>query len=207
MIFLFTRRYAELKVVGITLGVLILLPVIALVVFTSSGLAIIGSALVQVNPASKLVSIFNPTGQKIAELQVVSTWPARGYVSDEFGTYSGFRGNTGVHNGIDIANHSGKPGDPVTPFMSGTVLKVHAADDNICGRYVQIDNGSHITSLYCHLAQVTAETGAAVVPGQIIGRMGSSGFATGVHVHLGIYVYGIAVNPRLFLSGEPESDI
>ena len=201
---IFSPRHMELKIVLATLAVLISLPAISVVVIASSGLSVVSSALVQINPVTKLVEIFDPNGSKVTELQLSTTWPARGYVSSEFGATEPFRSSTGKHTGIDIANLSNKPGDPVTPFAKGKVTAVHDIDDSLCGKYVKLDHGFNVTSLYCHLDSTAAIPGTDVSPGDVIGYMGTTGFSTGVHVHLGIFVYGIAVNPRTFLSGQPE---
>lgn len=206
---LLKRSKTELKIVLATLAVLIILPTVSVVVLASSGSAIVGQALANLNPITHLVEIFNPNGQKVADLQLSTVWPARGYISDEFGAFEKFRqeAGSGPHTGIDIANRWDIPGDPVTTFAKGTVIRVHNTDDNSCGKYVQIAHGNNVTSLYCHLENAVAVEHSDVVPGDVIGYMGQTGFATGVHVHFGMYVYGVAVNPRIFMVGEPEPSI
>lgn len=203
------RSKTELKIVLATLAVLIILPVVSVVVLASSGSAVVGQALANLNPITHLVEIFNPNGQKVADLQLSTVWPARGYISDEFGTFEKFRqeAGSGPHTGIDIANRWNISGDPVTPFAKGTVSRVHNTDDNSCGKYVLVSHGFNVTSAYCHLDNAVAIEHDEVVPGDVIGYMGKTGFATGVHVHFGVYVYGIAVNPRTFMVGVPEASI
>jgi murein DD-endopeptidase MepM/ murein hydrolase activator NlpD len=204
---LLRRSNTELKIVGATLAVLFILPTVTVVVFASSGLSILSNALASLNPITHLVEIFDPDGNKVTDLQLSTVWPARGYVSDEFGTLSEERKGMGLgtHTGIDIANSFGVAGDPITPFASGTVVKVHAVDDGACGKYVLVDHGHHVASVYCHMLEPSTVEQAEVKPGDIIGYMGSSGASTGPHLHFGVYVYGIAVNPRTFMVGEPEA--
>lgn len=205
LIFLIKSTKTELKIVLSTLAALIILPAFSVVVIASSGVSLIGDALAAVNPVTKLVELFDPNGNKIGEVEVTTNWPVRGYVTDEFGTHESWRQKLGlgVHSGIDIAN---SVGEPVTPFLSGTIIYNDDTDDSSCGKSVKIQHDYNITSTYCHLdstAQIQPTT--EVEPGIIIGYLGNTGTSTGPHLHLSISVYGILVNPRTFLEGEPES--
>lgn len=200
----------ELYIVLITLAVLMSIPAAAVVVFADAGIQLISDALVSVNPATRLVEIFDSNGNKVAELELSTNWPARGYVSDEFGTWEAWRKALGLgpHTGTDIANQYGDYGDPITPFMVGKVLYNHDVDDNSCGKHVKLQHEHNITSLYCHLDSTAGITpGTNVKPGDIIGYMGNTGSSTGVHLHFMIQVYGINVNPRTFMVGEPEGSV
>lgn len=89
--------------------------------------------------------------------------------------------------------------------MTGTIAYVDNIDDSSCGKHVKINHEFNITSTYCHMdSAVEWPVGVEVSPGEVIGFMGSTGASTGSHVHLTTRVYGIAVNPRIFLVGEPE---
>jgi murein DD-endopeptidase MepM/ murein hydrolase activator NlpD len=74
------------------------------------------------------------------------------------------------------------------------------------GKYVVIDNGNYITSFYGHLSQILVVKGEEVTQtSQVIGLEGESGSATGPHLHFQTDVFGIPVNPRIFLgSGNPK---
>ncbi len=186
--------------------VLIMLPIMTVTVLASSGIQIVSNALVSVNPLTHEITIHKPDGEVDQILTLTTTWPARGYVSDEFGAFELFRreNNLGPHTGTDIANNFGREGDPITTFAEGTIIAVHDKDDNLCGRYVKIDHGHNIKSLYCHMLEPTATLHAPVKPGDVIGRMGQTGAATGPHVHFQINIYDIPVNARTFVTGEPE---
>jgi murein DD-endopeptidase MepM/ murein hydrolase activator NlpD len=88
--------------------------------------------------------------------------------------------------------------------MEGKVIVVHDVDNDTCGKYVEVQHQYNITSLYCHMSQPEATVGDEVKPGDIIGLTGQTGAATGPHVHFQVMVYGIAVNPRIFMVGDPE---
>ncbi len=200
---LISRKHYELKIVLTTLSVLILLPLISVVVFASAGISLIGSALANLNPVTHLVEIFDPNGHKVADIELSTVWPVAGHISLEFGQpdppYQAH------HTGIDIANPHFRIGDPVTPFAAGKVLLVEERPDNPSGfgEYVLLDNGNHITSLYGHLSETLVVKDQDVKPGDVIGLEGSTGHSTGPHVHFQIMVYGIPVNPRTFMVGNP----
>lgn len=75
-----------------------------------------------------------------------------------------------------------------------------AADKVGYGNQVGIDHGHGFSTSYGHLTSVAATTGAQVAAGQVIGYAGRTGYATGCHVHLMVYVGGKAVDPAPYLS-------
>lgn len=206
---LFRRKNYEIKIVLATLAILIALPIISVVVVAQSGLTIVSNVLATLNPITHLVEIFDADGKKVSEVELSTVWPSRGNISDEFGVITTLRRLLGLggHTGIDIANGFHKEGDPVTPFMIGTVIKSHDIDDSACGKYVKVQHEHNITSLYCHLSKAVAVEQQQVKPGDVIGLMGTTGLSTGPHLHFQVEVYDIPVNPRTFMVGEPEGSI
>lgn len=205
VVWLFKRGNTEIKIVLLTLAVLLALPTATVVVMAASGSSLLSNALARINPITHLVEIFDADGEKVHELELSTTWPTTGYISDEFGTKSTFRRllGLGAHSGIDIANERGQTGTPVTTFMNGRVTRVDDVDDSDCGIAVVIDHGMGISSQYCHLLSTSVSKDIDVVPGDVIGLMGSTGTSTGPHLHFMILVYDIPVNPRMFMVGEP----
>ncbi len=197
---IFSSFKTEVKVVLISLVVLLMLPVIAVAAIASSGLTVVSTALAVFNPITHLVEVHDPNGAIIAQLEATTTWPVRGYVSLEFGERSPYQEH---HTGIDIANPNGQVGDPVTTFMAGKVIKADSSGKSGYGKYVTVDHGNNITSVYAHLFEVKVTEKQDVKPGDIIGLEGDTGHATGPHVHFEIRVYGVPVNPRVFMVGEP----
>lgn len=98
------------------------------------------------------------------------------------------------HSGIDLA---AARGTPVLATMPGTVTVIVSVSGY--GLHVVIDHGSGLSSLYGHLDTVLVENGEEVAAGQVIGTVGSSGNATGPHLHFEIRRDGIAEDPRLDL--------
>ncbi|MEO5949874.1 MAG: M23 family metallopeptidase [Candidatus Saccharimonadales bacterium] len=197
-----TFRNEIMLVLGVIL-LLITLPVIAVVELANVGVSAAASSLVGVNPSNHKVEIYDPKGDLVTTLDVTTTWPVAGVVTLEFGASD--PPYQDHHTGIDIADSYGKIGQPVTTFMPGTVSVVMNVD-NQYGRYVFIDHGNAIQSQYWHLSEALVKVGQQVKPDDVIGLEGATGRATGPHVHFQIDVFGIPVDPRDFISGNPRLD-
>src|SRR5581483_7729376 len=106
----------ELFYIVLTFFCVLLLPVIAVIVMTNSGIDEVSDTLAQYNSKTNTVRLYYPNGTLFKELTLNITWPARGVITNEFGEtrlpYYLF------HSGIDIA---GRKGDQITPFMPGKV--------------------------------------------------------------------------------------
>jgi len=95
-----------------------------------------------------------------------------------------------AHSGTDFR---AKWGTPVKAVLSGKV--VIARDFYLTGKTIIIDHGLGLYSLYAHLSKMKVKEGDFVKGGQVIGNVGSTGRSTGPHLHLGIYVNGLRVDP------------
>ena len=87
-------------------------------------------------------------------------------------------GRTASHEGVDIA--AGQGAD-VLASGGGTVTA--SAFEAAYGNYVVIDHGAGVSTLYAHLESRAAAEGDSVSQGQVIGQVGSTGMATGAHLH------------------------
>lgn len=200
----------ELKIIGITFAVLFILPIFAVVVIANAGIAEVANALVGVNPVTHKVEIKDANGVIVAGFEASTVWPVRGYISDEFGSHDLWRRLMGLgpHTGIDIANERGEPGDPITPFMKGKVIKtIYNTDNSGYGNYVVVDHGRNVISIYGHLSEIKTSKDKDVQPGDVIGLEGKTGTVTGNHLHFEIRVFGIPTNPRTFMVGVPERNL
>jgi hypothetical protein len=99
-----------------------------------------------------------------------------------------------THLGLDLASLAASP---VPAANSGTV--VFANELGIYGQCIIIDHGLGLQSLYSHLSSIGVTVGTQVTKGQIIGRTGTTGMAGGDHLHFGILVNGIEVEPKEWL--------
>lgn len=100
-----------------------------------------------------------------------------------------------VHTGVDLA---APPGTPVHAATGG-IARV-GYDPYGAGLYVAVDFGGQARILYCHLFSAAVTSGEQVMVGQVIGAVGSSGLATGPHVHLEVQVDGRSVDPVTWLA-------
>lgn len=109
-----------------------------------------------------------------------------------------------AHRGVDYA---APHGSDVVAIAAGTV--VSATYDNANGRMVRLRHSSGYESYYLHLSAFASgiRAGAHVAQGQVIGRVGATGLATGPHLHYGLKKNGVFVNPlvehRNLPPGEP----
>lgn len=123
-------------------------------------------------------------------------WPVDAGISTEFGIKRYINGeDAGRHWGFDLP---APEGTPVKATNCGTVLLARS-DFTLHGKTVIIDHGIGLTSLYIHLSSISVKPGDLVKRGQVIGRVGSTGVATGPHLHWGVYVGREAVDPRMFM--------
>lgn len=121
--------------------------------------------------------------------------PAAGRMAGRFGLRRFFNGEPRApHAGFDIAVPRGRP---VVASSGGTVLAT--GDYFFNGKTVFVDHGNGLITLYCHLERIDAEPGETVAKGQRIGLSGSSGRATGPHLHWSVVLNGTMVDPELFL--------
>lgn len=186
----------ELTHVALTFLVVLLLPLVAVIILTQTGINIISDTLVEIDEVSQEVEIKNPLdGSRDTTVSGPFTWPTKGVVTLEFSKSSAYQK---FHSGIDIA---GKRGEPVTPFYPGTVIYAGQITWGY-GKHIIIDHSNNMTSIYAHLDSMYVVPGQEVKPGDIIGGQGNTGWTvgpTGVHLHFQINIYGVPVNPRVFL--------
>lgn len=118
--------------------------------------------------------------------------PSVGDLSTQFGSGRAVNGGPvgGFHSGADIANDLGTP---VMAAGPGRVAFVEAHP--IRGNSVIIDHGAGVKSGYHHLEVALVKPEDNVEAGTLIGRMGTSGYSTGPHLHWEVTVYGVNVDP------------
>ena len=103
-------------------------------------------------------------------------WPSEGVLTDSFGT------RNGEHKGIDIA---APIGSPVYAVDRGTVSKSYYSDTY--GHVVFVKHKNGMETVYAHLQERTVGEGETVEQGEIIGKMGSTGDSSGVHLHFEVH--------------------
>lgn len=123
--------------------------------------------------------------------------PSQGRVSTEYGVrryYNGVFAEDYYHRGVDYAAANGSP--VVAPAAGHVGLVGRVADGfELHGNTIGIDHGQGVLSIMIHLSRIDVNEGDFVRPGQVIGGVGSTGASTGPHLHWGLYVHGVAVDP------------
>jgi murein DD-endopeptidase MepM/ murein hydrolase activator NlpD len=122
--------------------------------------------------------------------------PVNAPVSDVFGTRRIFNGKVqSVHQGLDFAVPQGTP---VSALNAGTVLLARPMFFE--GNCVVLDHGQGLLTLYLHLSEIKVKEGEQVTSGQELGLSGSTGRATGPHLHVAVRWQGVYLNPAALLN-------
>lgn len=155
-------------------------------------------------PISKVVEYGTKKAQQTAEVVVSNSAP----VSENLGTatfcwpldnvsgvyISAYFGDGRNHQGMDICAPNGTA---IYAGEAGTVVAV--GYDSGWGRYVKIDHGNGLATLYAHCSTTSVSVGQTVARGQYIAAVGITGRATAYHLHFEVYVNGTRVSPTAYL--------
>jgi len=98
------------------------------------------------------------------------------------------------HGGVDIG---GQRGDSIRAFADGTVDYV--GEDNSYGLYLQLDHGNGVKSFYAHCDSICVKKGQTIAKGEKIGEVGSSGSATGPHLHFELKYENTHIDPSYYI--------
>lgn len=122
--------------------------------------------------------------------------PVPGVITSPFGGKRMFNGEErSFHHGVDLR---GAKGTPVVALSDGRVAL--ARNMYFSGNCVFIDHGQGVVSSYGHLSRIDVKPGETVKAGQQIGLVGATGRVTGPHLHFGVNILGVAVDPLSLVS-------
>jgi murein DD-endopeptidase MepM/ murein hydrolase activator NlpD len=125
-----------------------------------------------------------------------SIWPAHGWLSGQFGNRSDpFSGEPGYHQGLDISTDKGQP---VFATADGSVESASYSGDY--GNLIVLKHGFGLATRYGHLSGFAVKPNQTVKRGTVIGFVGSTGRATGSHLHYEILANGKLINPLQLLT-------
>lgn len=126
-------------------------------------------------------------------------WPVTGRISGVFGSQRIYRGEPGsYHTGVDIAQPTGTP---IVAPADGTVILAAQTPFTLEGHLLMLDHGMGLNSAFLHLSRIDVAEGDRVRQGQTIGAIGSSGRASGPHLHWGLKWMDARIDPQM-LAGE-----
>ncbi|SMN15297.1 Membrane proteins related to metalloendopeptidases [uncultured Candidatus Thioglobus sp.] len=121
--------------------------------------------------------------------------PVDGITTSPFGLKRFYNGQARrPHTGLDYA---GGIGTLIKAPADGKVILIGEYFFN--GKAIFLDHGQGLISVYIHLNKHLVKQGQSVKQGEVIGKIGQSGRATGPHLHWGVYLNRTAINPNLFL--------
>jgi murein DD-endopeptidase MepM/ murein hydrolase activator NlpD len=137
------------------------------------------------------------SSRKLDEQAVLTGRPVKkGYVSSTYGWRKDpISGKSTMHKGLDFA---GKPGSEIVAVASGIVT--WAGRDAGYGNLIEVSHGDNYVTRYAHNKEILVHPGDVVRKGETIALMGSSGRATGSHVHYEVYKNGRSVDPSSYVA-------
>jgi murein DD-endopeptidase MepM/ murein hydrolase activator NlpD len=150
--------------------------------------------------ASRFALIAQDSGFHVPDLTTLTTFPLP-RSTDSWAT-SGFgwrddpmRHRRKFHSGADIRAKSGTP-----VFAAGDGVVVFAGRQGGYGNIVMLDHGGGVITRYAHLRRILAAKGDVITAGMRIGQVGSTGRATGPHLHFEVRLEGSPVDPTAALT-------
>jgi murein DD-endopeptidase MepM/ murein hydrolase activator NlpD len=121
--------------------------------------------------------------------------PVDGPLSSKFGVRRFFNGEErNPHAGLDFAVPAGTP---IKAPAAGKVILIGNYFFN--GNTVFVDHGQGFISMFCHMSKIDVKVGDAVPRGGVVGRVGSTGRATGPHMHWNVSLNDARVDPAIFI--------
>ena len=136
------------------------------------------------------------TPVNLGNISFIWPCPSSSRITSQFGDRSApTEGASTDHKGIDIGASTGSD---IVAAASGTVIiSTYSVS---AGNYIMIDHGGGVFTVYMHCSQLLASVGDKVSQGQVIAKVGSTGYSTGPHLHFGIRSGGAYVNPLKYVS-------
>lgn len=167
----------------------------------------------KVTPDPKVLERIRAESRLVAERRdrdSPQSWFLGGFIQPAEGVVSGVFGSQRILNGEPRAPHSGTDiaaptGAPVRAAAGGVVSLAHD-DLYFTGRTVMIDHGHGLSSVYAHLSAITVAEGQTVAQGQIIGKVGATGRATGPHLHWGVSWFDQRLDPEVVIRTTQKSN-
>lgn len=181
------RRVFERKSIRRWFGIQILTAMIAV--------PLTGDILAQVGPSHGGVEVDYSLTQEVVSPQGPLTTETRQFILPVERAKAITQRFQAGHPGYDISSYIG---DDVYAFTSGRVIQIESGQFG-WGKYVVIDHGHNLVSVYAHLQSFSVKIGQFVDTGEKIGEIGMTGYTTGPHLHFEVHDNGVPVSPYVYL--------
>ncbi len=136
------------------------------------------------------------TTTDLGNISFIWPCPSSSRITSYFGDReSPTEGASSNHKGVDIG--AGTGADILAAAGGEVVISTYSYS---AGNYIMIDHGGGVSTVYMHCSQLLAQAGDQVSQGQVIAKVGSTGYSTGPHLHFGIRSDGSYVNPLSHVS-------
>ena len=158
-------------------------------------------------PSEAFMALRRPELARIAAARAMPTqaqgwrqafvWPVTGRISGRFGSQRVYRGEPAAsHSGLDVS--TGASGTAFVAPADGVVILAADRPFTLEGNLLMLDHGMGLNSAFLHCSQILVKEGEHVRQGQVIGRIGMTGRATGPHLHWSIKWNEARLDPLLF---------
>lgn len=136
------------------------------------------------------------TPVSLGNISFIWPCPSSSRITSQFGGRSSpTEGASTDHKGVDIGASTGSD---ILAAASGTVtISTYSVS---AGNYIMIDHGGGVSTVYMHCSSLLVSEGEEVTQGQVIAKVGSTGYSTGPHLHFGVRADGAYVNPLQYVS-------
>ncbi|HJA71580.1 MAG TPA: peptidoglycan DD-metalloendopeptidase family protein [Candidatus Lachnoclostridium stercoravium] len=132
----------------------------------------------------------------IGDISFIWPCPSSSRITSPFGgRESPTAGASTNHQGVDIGASSGS--DILAAAAGEVIISTYSYS---AGNYIMINHGGGVYTVYMHCSQLLASVGQQVKQGEVIAKVGSTGYSTGPHLHFGIRTGGKYVNPLNYVS-------
>lgn len=168
--------------------------VLGLNLATAMVLIPLGNQVIQAaTPEKQLNVVIADIDESEASAQIVTK--AREFINPVVKHNQVSQGYRPGHLAYDI---TGPLGSDVIAFTSGRVHQIESGTFGL-GKYIVLDHGHGLVSVYAHLRSFNVKIGDHVKTGDKIGEIGMTGYTTGPHVHFEVHDNGVPVNPKIYL--------
>ncbi len=150
----------------------------------------------RINRETSVMTKVKASWTETDEIPLQLELPVPAKLSSSFGLTRFFNNQPRApHSGLDLA---APEGTPIKAAADGKV--VNTGEYYFNGNTVFIEHGQGLITMYCHMSRIDVKAGQIVKRGEIIGKVGKTGRATGAHLHLGVIMNTVSVDPRLFIN-------